>query len=254
MPLTTFGLESKIRALGLTVALASTIGCAGQTGPDSPDVAGTQRPLVASAKDWFRGLMFADGPVAEALPTIRENFLLEDRADDPKVLSSARRQIDDLVATVDRLHPGKLEALKTEFISGVRPRISAALVESSRLTREAIDASGLTAAAGNADQGLCIVIEAFFVITTVAYQNEAIAVNAAVAVNAAIELSLAVHQAVTIVNDSPGDPEGDFPEDTDGTSSALTNGQIADEVARQACLEQTSDASGEECAGSSFSG
>jgi hypothetical protein len=214
-------LSFRLQALALTVALSSTIGCAGQTGPAAPDVGETQHPLVASAKDWFRGIMFADGPVAESLPSIRDNFLLEDRVADPKLLSITRGQIEDLLATVDRLHPGKLEALKTEFISGVRPRISAALAESGRLTREAIDANGLAADPGQADQGLCLDLE--------------------------LDLTRWLYVGVIAVVDV------DFV-GIDPSSSPHTSETVVDDVARQACLAQTADSSGEECAGTSFTG
>ena len=76
-------------------------GSNGSTAADSVASKGFAEPAKAatpnlnrySTEELARGMFFGDGPVAEAIPTVRNNFLLTDKVKDPQALAQQREAI-----------------------------------------------------------------------------------------------------------------------------------------------------------------
>ena len=210
------------QSLFLTLVVASAV-CFTTACADAPTVpVGSEESETQafSSQDWFRGIVFADGPVAKNLPEIRDNYLLEERAESPAMLAKAREAIDLIIADIERTHPGSLDEVKQLLTSEDRIEIVAGMRTGMTLARDAAKARyGETGSGAQiVDQGLCLFVvwQAVAVVATAVYEYEALTINAGAAVNLALYLYTIVYEAVAV----PTNPEeglGDFPTDGEGT-------------------------------------
>ena len=87
-----------------------------------------------SGETLYRGLLLGQGPVAERIPEIRDNFRLDLLVSDPAQHAAIVTFTDRIVHNLSVAQPDFFERFRTELTSGDHVRIQAALKEAAELT------------------------------------------------------------------------------------------------------------------------
>ena len=195
-----------------------------------------------STEDLLRGLVFGDGPVAEQLPTIQENYSIETVIQDPESLGILREFINLTVDEITSSHADFAEGFRSDVLSGDHLKIRQALEDAALLASEIMVENpefkaAMSAESGDNGQGLCVVFgPVFFVVAyAVAFNAAAAVLNVAAVVN--IGVLLAVEAWVEVGNPWFGvGGGGDCLEgtcDVGVSSSALMADKLIAEIAEQ---------------------
>ncbi len=135
----------KVAALTAPILAVVMVGCVGQPGSGSAAVAPTAAAATTAAtsgytgEQLYRGIMLLHGPVADAIPEIRDNLKLENFQTSPKTLATVRRAEDKIVALVRSSKPEFFDAFKAQMESGDHLVIQKGLWDAGLVTQAAVD-------------------------------------------------------------------------------------------------------------------
>jgi len=210
-------------------------GSNGSTAADSVASKGFAEPAKAatpnlnrySTEELARGMFFGDGPVAEAIPTVRNNFLLTDKVKDPQALAQQREAIGFIVQKTKEANPAAFESFRQDVLSGDHVRISAAMGSMSKSVLQTISQNkvGGTTASGSSDKGLCLV--AALVVVVAVWETVAAGVHVVAGVN--IELVIVIDQWLGISSPVSPDCTGDC-KSSDGAEGSGQQGLMVENM------------------------
>ena len=126
----------------LAGALMALVACeqspVGPLAQDTPLLAASaagNRPLTG--EDIYRGVVFADGPVADMVPVIRDHARLSDRIKDAKQLQDVRKVQDRLIRAIQKSDPGFFDTFARDMRSGNPQAVDRALRSASAVSLRA---------------------------------------------------------------------------------------------------------------------
>lgn len=93
---------------------------------------------VISDADLYRGIFFADGPVADLIPEIRDNLKISNVVNDRTVLRAFRGLHARIIAQIAQTYPAFLSSFGQAMRSGDHLRIDRALEDAAVVTIQAI--------------------------------------------------------------------------------------------------------------------
>jgi len=105
-------------------------------------------PPIASGEDLYRGIIFADGPVADLLPEIRDQIRPSLDRGNPRLQRAVALFQDQLIDALARRDPAFFTTFEGAMRSGDRLRIREALHGAARLTVETLRESPAVKAVG----------------------------------------------------------------------------------------------------------
>lgn len=153
-----------------------------------------------STRDLIRGLVFFDGPVAEAIPAIRDNVTMASSAgDNLKALAASRSLVNRILDQLEKTKPGEFEAFRADVLSGdhlkiqnALKRMTAAAAREYAATPEAKAAQENGAGLESADRGESIfaALVAVLAVAVLVWEAAGVAVHVAVAVNLAVVIAI----------------------------------------------------------------
>ena len=154
---------------GLITGLALAIGCAGPSANEQGLAAleSSEQSLRLSdfsTRELVIGLMLMDGPAAQLVPTIRDNWALELHITDPSQLAAHREFTSHVVDKLLADHPEPVRAFREGILSGNHIATQKS-IEDTRVRLRSIAKPYVLAeqsVSADADRGLCIYQYAYF--------------------------------------------------------------------------------------------
>ena len=128
-------ISKTIISIATTVSLVSSVGC--QYSPDEPTTEATNPSAEYSAEQMFRGLVLAQGPVAQEIPEIAEQLATLDQLT-PQQRQDAEVLLDRLTDGVRDIDPDFFEYFAAEVSSGDHVRVMEALTDASAMVNRAM--------------------------------------------------------------------------------------------------------------------
>jgi cannibalism toxin, SdpC family len=129
-----------------TIAMFTLFGCGTPPGdPSSPDPVAVEATAAKgtdvsalTGEQLYRGIILAEGPVADLLPELRDNMKMENFISDKGQLAEISKANDQVIETMKKLSPGFFDTFKKDIQSGDHLRIRGALESALKVTQAAL--------------------------------------------------------------------------------------------------------------------